>query len=232
MKILVMSDGHGKLSMLSKLENIAKKVDLVFYAGDFAEMYKSETSLPFMNKLITLHDEIFSVTGNCDEKEFRETLEKADISVEGLLVYYNGLVITGSGGGSQFTGTTPNERTDDDMQSDLHLVEESIPAESSGNIDSWNNLIVISHNPPKDTALDITGSGFHVGSPLLRTFIETYKPLLVVSGHIHESRSVDSIGDTALVNPGPLEDGYYAIVEITGGKTQPFKVASIELCSL
>ena len=63
----------------------------------------------------------------------------------------------------------------------------------------------------------ITG-GAHAGSPSIRAFLEAERPLLAVSGHIHEGRAVDSLGETTLVNPGPLCDGYYAVAEITGGK--------------
>ncbi|MEN6378200.1 MAG: hypothetical protein ABFD15_01290 [Methanofastidiosum sp.] len=42
------------------------------------------------------------------------------------------------------------------------------------------------------------------------------QPLVAVSGHVHESRAIDSIGKTQLLNPGPLKDGYYGIVKIDG----------------
>lgn len=232
MIILIISDGHGALEMLDKIEPVVKKADIVLFGGDFAEFKKTETGLPFLEKLAAMHDHIFSVTGNCDDQGFIDTLEKFDISVEGTLVYYNGLVFSGSGGSSRFTGVTPNERTDEELADDLHLVAESVPKDESDAAFSWNNLVVIAHNPPKDTALDVVAKGIHIGSPLLRTFIETYKPLLFVSGHIHESRAIDSLGGTTLVNPGALHEGYYAIAEIIGGKTRPFAVSSIQLCAL
>ena len=79
----------------------------------------------------------------------------------------------------------------------------------------WKDLLHKSHNPPKDTNLDRTDSGAHVGSAGIRKFIEDCQPLLVVSGHIHESRGVDKIGRTRLVNPGALAEGFYAVAEIS-----------------
>jgi hypothetical protein len=71
-----------------------------------------------------------------------------------------------------------------------------------------------------------------VGSPLIREFIEKWKPLLVLSGHIHESAAVDAIGPTRMVNPGSLAEGKYALAEISGGGKVPFEVSSLELKTL
>ena len=88
------------------------------------------------------------------------------------------------------------------------------------------------HNPPKDTECDKVAPAVHVGSPLLRTFIDDYKPLAVVTGHIHESFAVCKCGDTTVVNPGSLAEGKYAWLEVeksTGGK---WEVKSCTLESL
>lgn len=228
MKVLILSDGHGVTSRLDELADAAKSYDMVLYGGDFAAIGKTETGLPFLERLAALHDRVFAVTGNCDESDFRETVDEYDMSVEGSLSYFSGLVLSGSGGGSKFTGLTPNERSDEDLVGDLHLVEES----AADSADSWNNLIIIAHNPPHNTKLDAIANGVHVGSPLIRSFIEARQPLLVVSGHIHESFAIDTIGFSTLVNPGSLAEGRYAVAEITGGNGKPFAIASIELKTL
>jgi Icc-related predicted phosphoesterase len=74
--------------------------------------------------------------------------------------------------------------------------------------------VVISHPPPRRTKLDVIANGEHVGSTALRDFIETAQPHLVICGHIHESRGIDHIGDTTLVNCGAACRGYYAVVDI------------------
>ncbi len=232
MKILIISDGHGDLARLEQIEPIAATADLVLFGGDFAALGNPDTGKPYLERLAHLHDRVFAVSGNCDEAAFRETLEEFDVSIEGSLSYFNGLMFSGSGGALPFTGDTPNERSDEEIASDLHLVTESVPDGFSGSDESWNNLVIIAHHPPKDTLLDTVTSGAHVGSPLLRAFIETWKPLLVVSGHIHESAAVDSIGPTHLVNPGSLAEGKYAIAEITGGSKAPFSISSLELKTL
>jgi Icc-related predicted phosphoesterase len=56
-----------------------------------------------------------------------------------------------------------------------------------------------------------------VGSSVIRTFIEREQPDLVLCGHIHESRGVDEIGETQIVNPGPVAEGHYAVVDVDDG---------------
>ena len=226
MKLLVISDGHGNTEALERLKPVAESADAVLYAGDFAAFGKPETAAPFLDGLVNLHDDVFAVLGNCDEPAFVDELERRGICAQGQLSFFEGLAIAGSGGGSKFTGTTPFERTDEELASDLEIVRKN--AKESG---ALQNLILIAHNPPYGTELDKTDSGAHVGSPLLKKFIEDFKPILVVSGHIHESRAADKIGDSQLVNPGPLAEGFYALAEIAQGEGGK-KIAKIELRAL
>ncbi len=228
MKILVISDGHGNLETLSRLADKEKDAEIVLFGGDFAALGDTESALPYLERLTKAWDRVFAVTGNADEPWFRDTVDEYDCSVEGSLAYYASLIFTGSGGASHFTGDTPNERSDEQLCEDLSLVEESAgDSETPG--ESWNNLVVLMHNPPKDTTCDRIHSGVHVGSPLLRDFVERRQPLLVVCGHIHEAVSTDTIGTTTIVNPGSLAEGRYAIVEIGGGKGEPYVVSSVRL---
>ena len=223
--LLIISDGHGDTERLERLKPVAAKADAVLYAGDFAAFGKPETGAPFLERLARLHDNVFAVLGNCDEPGFIEELERRDVCAQGQLSFFDGLAIAGSGGGSKFTGTTPFERVDEELVSDLAIVRQGAGS------DSLKSLVLIAHNPPHGTALDKVESGAHVGSVGIRQFIEDFQPVLAVCGHIHESRAIDQMGETTLVNPGALAEGFYAIAEIaqgSGGK----KVASIELCSL
>ena len=165
MKFLVISDLHGNLENLNKLDSQFKEADAVLFGGDFAKFNEIETGLPALEALCKKHDVIFSVIGNCDSPEFIAETEARDISVEKQLVMHEGLAFAGSGGGSYFTGTTPNEKQDEELLADFKIITDQGPAE-------WNNLIAIMHNPPKDTECDKIANGVHVGSPLLKKFIE------------------------------------------------------------
>lgn len=225
MKFLVISDLHGDMAMLDKLDFEFKTADVVLCCGDFADY--TEPSKPMLDALRKKHDVIFAVPGNHDELSFSSELEVADMECEGELEWYEGLVFCGSGGSTRHTGWTPNEITEEEIVRDFDIALAS--AQSMGN--DWSNLVAIMHNPPKDTECDKISDGTHVGSVLLRQFIEKTQPLLVVTGHIHDSAGVDKIGDTFIVNPGSLAEGRYAVVEVakTDGK---WNVVQYELCSL
>ena len=226
MKFLVISDLHGNVEILDKLDSEFKNVDGVLFAGDFAECFNTPTGKPALEALCKKHEVIFSVLGNCDEPSFSEELDNNDINVEKSLVFHQGIAIAGAGGGTKFTGKTPNERDEDDIISDFNILDSSeADLENQG---KWDNLIVISHNPPKDTKCDAVNEELHAGSALFRKFIEDKQPLAVVCGHIHEGCGIDSIGNTSIVNPGPLCEGFYGIMNISSDNGQ-YKIESIEL---
>ncbi|MGC9012656.1 metallophosphoesterase family protein, partial [Thermogladius sp.] len=81
---------------------------------------------------------------------------------------------------------------------------------------SFEKTILNTHCPPYNTNIDlapklvdfkpvITSGGVvmeHVGCKSVRNIIERYQPLIGLHGHIHESRGVDKIGRTLVLNPG------------------------------
>lgn len=219
MKILAISDGHGALDNLHALKPIAENVDLILFAGDFAAFNKLETGLPFLQELRTLHKKIYAVLGNCDPPSFLKALQEHDMNVQASMQKIEDFVIIGSGGASKFTGATPNERDDVDLASDI--VEHYIGKDE-------DNLILITHNPPRGASVDKVAPLVHVGSKLIRKFIEDRKPILAISGHIHEAYGVDKIGNTCVINPGALCDGRFAIVEIKKDNGKYIATASLE----
>ena len=222
MKFLVVSDIHGELEQLEKLAPECKKADAVLFGGDFAKFEHTETAAPVLEKLCAMHENVFAVLGNCDEPDFLSAVEAKDISVQGSLSFCDGIAVCGSGGGSKFTGTTPFERTEDELVSDYSVLDGA---------DIGGNLILIMHNPPKDTKCDMIPNGMHVGSEKLRACIEKLRPVAVVTGHIHESAGIDTVGDSTVINPGSLAEGKYAWLEVE--KTDgAWKVQKAELCSL
>jgi Icc-related predicted phosphoesterase len=82
--------------------------------------------------------------------------------------------------------------------------------------------ILVSHCPPVRTKCDRAPVVGHVGSVPVREYVEREKPALVLSGHVHQSRAVDNIGGTTVVNAGPLMEGKFAEVHLDG-------VVSVEL---
>ena len=87
------------------------------------------------------------------------------------------------------------------------------------------------HNPPKNTDCDKIPGDIHVGSELSTKFIEEYKPLAVVTGHIHESAAICKVGNTTVMNPGAVAEGKYGWLTVSK-KDGKWTVDSAELKNL
>lgn len=212
MKLLVISDLHANISVLDKMDEIFQQADAVLFAGDFAECFKPETGENTLKALCEKHDTIFSVLGNCDNEDFLYDLDEQDVCVEKTLVFHDGLAIAGAGGGSKFTGETEFERTEEEILHDFDIIDNSIS--DGGDNSLWKNLILISHNPPKAQLCDKVNEELHAGSQLFTDYILRNQPLAVICGHIHEGIGIEKIGETTVINPGSLAEGYYAWLEI------------------
>lgn len=82
---------------------------------------------------------------------------------------------------------------------------------------NYRHSILVSHNPPKDTACDVIPGDIHVGSTAVREFLEEAQPDICLCGHIHEARAFDRVGRTIVVNPGALSGGGYVVVRMNAG---------------
>ncbi|MEM3981084.1 MAG: metallophosphoesterase, partial [Ignisphaera sp.] len=145
---------------------------------------------------------------------------KSDIYVNAHNSYklFGNYVYVGFGGSLRSPFNTLFEFDDDFVEHSLLSIYNAL--ESSGY--KGYPLVFITHTPPYGTKCDIAYSGNHIGSKGIRKFIELVKPVLVVCGHVHESRCIDRIGDTIIVNPGPLYKRFYAVVEIEDSKVNVY----------
>ncbi len=228
MKLLVISDLHAHNDVLDTMDEQFKAADAVLFAGDYAECFKPETGTEALNKMCKKHDTIFSVLGNCDNEDFLEDLEDQDVCVEKSMVFFEGLAIAGSGGGTKFTGKTEFERTEDECLSDFDILVNSIA--DSGDKSLWNNTILISHNPPVGKGIDSFDGEHHAGSQKFTDFILENKPLAVICGHIHEGVGIETIGQTVVINPGSLgEKGSYAWIDLERNADGDWKITNTEL---
>jgi Icc-related predicted phosphoesterase len=75
-------------------------------------------------------------------------------------------------------------------------------------------MLLMTHAPAYDT-LDHIPSGVPVGSKAIRAIIDEFKPILALSGHIHEDYGIKDLGGTICVNPGPAMDRRAAVITIT-----------------
>jgi len=107
---------------------------------------------------------------------------------------------------------TPRETDEESLE---QLLEKSIVG-----IEDFSNAIFNMHVPPYDCTLDdcpkldwstdpptpIVVAGVPqsapAGSKAVRKVVEKYQPLLLLTGHIHESRGLVKVGRTTVINPG------------------------------
>jgi hypothetical protein len=74
--------------------------------------------------------------------------------------------------------------------------------------------VLVTHYPPFKLQ-DKIFIGTHGGSKELRSLIDTYKPRLVLCGHIHEDPGMTILGDTTVVNCSMGKRTEGALVEIS-----------------
>ena len=100
---------------------------------------------------------------------------------------------------------TPREKTDEELEP---MLEELI-----AKVKDKSSAIFNFHAPPYGFALDLApkldenlvqaaDNKIHVGSVAVANMIKKYQPLLGLHGHIHESRGVQKIQKTTIINPG------------------------------
>ena len=214
MKILVFGDVHGKIDVLSNIiKNIKIKPDLVICPGDFTDMFERiegfsqlDVSNMVIQKLVSFRCPVLCVPGNHDPYDILKLFDRYKINIHGKKRNINGLNFIGWGG-----ALTP-----------FHTLFEPSDEETISNLEKLSkglkDFVLIVHNPPKNTKVDKVFSGAHVGSEIIRNFIEKTKPILCISAHIHEAGGVDKIGNTTLFYPGPVYEGKYGIVNIENKK--------------
>ena len=201
MNICVITDIHGKKSSLKKLfESInIKEFDLLLCCGDITSFGGKKEA----NEVLELIPNIqfYTVFGNCDKSEVKDYIASEGVSLHEKEVKLANYTIGGFGGSNKSPFGTPSEYEEDQIMAGLSKL-------------SFKNMILVTHAPPYGTKLDRIGNSKSIGSTSVRTIIEKMQPLVAISGHVHESRAIDTIGKTHLLNPGPLKDGYYGIVKI------------------
>jgi uncharacterized protein len=146
------------------------------------------------------------VIGNCDFPEINSYFESEHINLDNQALEVDGFNIIGIGGSLPCPGRTPNEFPDEIFKEQLELLALELNSEKP--------TILVSHQPPYSTVCDRISLNNHVGSHAIRAFIEKHKPILCLTGHIHEGIGIDNIGNTMVVNPGPFKDGHFAAIDI------------------
>ena len=206
MKIVALSDIHGRLGSLDPLEPWLEEADLVVLAGDITHFGHATDARSIVEQVRPHAARLLAVTGNCDYPDVADVLVEMEISLETAPVMVDGLAVVGLGGALPGPVPTPHVFSEDELATQVLQAAGSLPEDS--------RFVLVSHQPPRDTAADRISAGQHVGSLAVRQFIEDRQPLICFTAHIHESRGMSRIGETLVVNPGPLGRGHIAVAEL------------------
>ena len=218
MKIVVIGDIHGKLNLTVEMQNEMKDADLIFLNGDLTDFGDPSRIHDLLDELKKHSDaEIKAVPGNCDTHDGFLELERLGINMHRSAKVLGDLGIMAVGGSNETPFGTPIEFTEDDIEQFLLETYEPVA--------DCDSVILFSHVPPKDTAIDIISTGAHVGSQSLREFILNHSKLkLVICGHIHEAKGVDTLGETFIVNHGMGAEGHFVTVDANKGESRGWEI--------
>ena len=186
MKLLHISDTHGKHKLLSDLP----KADIIVHSGDVSMTGTEEEIIDFLIWFLDLpykykvfvpgnHDDclIDADISGLDDNCF--VLDNKGIEIEGIIIY----------GVPAF-------------------IEFSINGEEEKFINSIpkNTDILVTHQPPYGI-LDFS-DGIHYGSPLLLKRLMEIKPRFHLFGHIHNDYGIEKRTHTLYSNASIVDDNY------------------------
>jgi len=208
MKILVATDFHGREEAVKHTAEkaIAIKAEYIIVCGDFTHFGPVEQAEEFLGILAKTGLPVLFIPGNCDDPELARSRIAGTSCIHGSFMAIDDIYFFGIGGGAPDPFRTPFELTEEEIQD---LLEKAYQSASNP-----KHLVLVTHLPPRNTKVDVTRGGRHIGSKSVRMFVEKRKPILVLCGHVHESSGVDKIGKTTVVNPGPAAQGFCAIVNL------------------
>lgn len=221
---------HTVVTTQEELDNLKKTIEMVGYywvhlTPDEFDFYKAdshkldtlfnELMLERLRQWIILADErlagtnykVYMAPGNDDHFEVDQVISGSEV----IINCDNRNIMIGSHEMITFSWAnptpwnTPREKPDEELEP---MLEELIAS-----VKDKSNAIFNFHVPPYGYALDLAPEltkdliqaadrKIHVGSKAVARMIDKYQPLLGLHGHIHESRGVQKIKRTTIINPG------------------------------
>jgi uncharacterized protein len=207
-RIAYVVDVHDRFDAVPAAMAQIGPVDLLIVGGDITNGGTPDDAARAIASWRPLAPRLLAVAGNMDSPAIDARLDELGVSIDGRGVALGDVGVFGVSAAPSSPLHTPYELDEAEL-------ELRIEAGFAGVRES-RVKVFCPHAPPRDTACDRIRSGQHVGSTAVRAFVEREQPELVLCGHIHESRAMDELGSSRIVNPGPAAAGHYAVVELDG----------------
>ena len=206
---ICIGDIHDQVSRIKDIPGLADAQGVII-SGDLTLAKGVPAASRVLNAVAAINPVIYAQIGNMDKPEVTGFLEEKGWNIHRTFAELTPTVaIMGVGTSSTTPFNTPSETPDATLGEWLE--------ETYQRTTQYDTTVVVVHDPPYNTKCDDLGNGVHVGSHAVRAFIEKHQPKLVLCGHIHEARSVDTIGESVVINTGPVADGGYAKITLAEG---------------
>jgi Icc-related predicted phosphoesterase len=209
MRIAYVVDVHDRFDSVPRALDDIGDVDALIVGGDITTGGTPDDAAQAVESWQRLAPTLLALAGNMDSPAIDARLADLGVSLDGRGVRVGDVGLFGVSAAPRSPLRTPYEIDDEEL---VRRIESGFKS-----VGDCRVKIFCPHAPPEGTACDRLRSGEHVGSEVIRAFVEREQPDLVLCGHIHESRGVDEIGRTQILNPGPVLSGHYAVVEVDGG---------------
>lgn len=207
---IAFGDIHGDATLVPRIPNM-EQARGVIVTGDLTIKGGASEAQRVLDAIAARNPAILAQVGNMDMPEVDALLERKAMNIHArvreLAAATDSMPAVGLLGLGASTPTpfhTPNEVDEAQMTAWLDAAWQAAQ--------KYETLLFVSHDPPHDSVADMLPGGQHVGSKAVRSFIERARPRICLAGHIHESRGQGRLGETLVLNPGPLAGGWYALV--------------------
>jgi len=202
MRSIVISDIHAKMSTAELVNKAAERYDAdnILILGDITNFGPVKVAVEYIS---SLNRKIYAIPGNCDPRDLPSAISKVATDLHGRTVTVDGIKIAGLGGSNPTIFNTPFELSEEEIFSSLDAI--------------CDDVTILMVHTPAFGHLDTIPSGLMVGSGSVRDIVKKYRPLAVLSGHVHEARGIMEQDGITYINPGAAKEGYAALLVVENG---------------
>ncbi len=209
---IAIGDLHDDVSGIGRVPGISEAQG-VLISGDITNYGSRARAEQLLGEIERLNGNIFAQIGNMDTRDVEDYLEQKGFNVHARTTDLGfGVGLLGVGYSTPTPFGTPSEVSDAQIQAWLDR--------AIGQARDFEHLILMAHNAPFGTKTDRVGFGQSVGSRAVRDFIERHQPDVCITGHIHESKGVDLVGKSQIINAGLFGAGGYVWICLVEGMLQ------------